>query len=80
MRYVCDLTMQNGSNSFSLVADTPQRQLGTPIRTCHIILFKQIVVSCRVLSSPSILALELGIGPRPSTPSREVAQVEVGSW
>lgn len=56
VRYVCDLTMQNGLHSFSLVADTQQRQLGTPIRSCHIVMFKQIVVSCRVLSSPGILA------------------------
>lgn len=59
--YVCDLTMQNGWHLFSLVADTQQRQPGTLIRSCHIIMFKQIVVSCRVLSSPGIPALGLGV-------------------
>lgn len=53
---VCDLTMQNGLHSFGLVADTQRRRLGTTIRSCHIIVFKQVVVSCRVLSSPGILA------------------------
>lgn len=50
VRYVCDLTMQNGLHSFSLVAGTQKRHLGTPVRSCHIIMFKQIVVSCRVVS------------------------------
>lgn len=49
VRYVCDLTIQNSLNSFGLVANTQQRQLGALIRSCHIMMFKQIVVSCHVL-------------------------------